>query len=607
MVTTAPMLDVRIYRTAFVPVLVAAVVVAFSLAERPRAIGTTLAPDAFDGRRVLRTLNALERQFPERRSGSLGDDALGRHVAEQLRRPVRLEDEDRETPAYETTELVRQGRTLDGETGLLTVIGERAGREQRRIVVVAERDAAQPGSRGRLTATAALLELARVFEGRRTRRTLTLVSTSGGSGGGAGVRRLLRELPGPIDAVIVLGDMGSDHEFDLPVVVPWSEGGGMAPLRLRRTVEQAVELETEVDDPGSPRALAQFVREAVPLTLSGQGPLGAEGVSAVTLSVTGERGPPTGARVAPGRLQDFGRAALRSISALDNGPDVPEGPREYLVFQRRVIPAWAVQLLAGMLLFPLLIAAVDGVARVRRRGSPIAPWLRWLLAGALPFLLAGFFARALGAADVLPSLPGPVDPEVEPVEAGGLAAVALALVLGFLLRPLAGRLLRAGRARQSGADAAGAAAALAVVLTALGLAIWIVNPYTALLALPALHLWMLAAAPEVRVPRAAALALVVAALVPFALVAVYYAEQFGLDPLELAWGAVLLLAGGYAGPLGIVAWSLLLACGVLAASVALRKRRPAAEGPSGGAVTTRGPLTYAGPGSLGGTKSALRR
>ena len=94
---------------------------------------------------------------------------------------------------------------------------------------------------------------------------------------------------------------------------------------------------------------------------------------------------------------------------------------------------------------------------------------------------------------------------------------------------------------------------------------------------------------------------------PFVLVAAYYAEQFGLDPLELAWEAVLLLAGGYAGPLGIVAWSFVLACGLLSASVALRKRRPASETPDRGAVTTRGPLGYAGPGSLGGTESALRR
>jgi hypothetical protein len=599
MVTTGLMLDVRIYRSAFVPLLVAAVVVAFSLGERPRPIGTTLAPDAFSGERAIRLVEEADDRddpFNERRPGSLGDDALAVRVREVL-----------DSSGFVTAVRTPEGRTIDGETALPTVIGERNGREQRRILVIAERDAADPGSPGRLTATAALLELARVFEGRATRRTLTLVSTSGGSGGVAGIRRLARELPGPVDAAIVLGDMGSTADYDLPVVVPWSERGGLAPMRLRRTVENAVELETDVESPGSPRALAQFAREAVPLTLTGQGALGAEGVAAVTLSVTGERGPPAGQPVSRERLEQFGRAALRSISALDNGPDVPAGPREYIVFQRRIVPVWGVWALGGALLFPLLLAAVDGLARVRRRRSPVSPWVRWIAVGAFPFLLAALFARVLGLTDVLPSPPGPVDPEALPVDAAGLAAVGLALVLGFLLRPVLRRLVGAGRARDAGEDPGGAAAALALVLALTGIAVWAVNPYTGLLLAPALHLWLLAAVPEVRAPRWLGLALVLVAFLPFVLVGAYYAEQFGLGPVELAWEAAILLAGGYAGPLGIVAWSLILSCALLSAGVALsrRPRRPAAE--EAAEVTTRGPLSYAGPGSLGGTESALRR
>ena len=599
MVTTGLMLDVRIYRSAFVPLLVAAVVVAFALGERPRPIGTTLAPDAFSGERAGQLIAQGDEEgdpFYDRRPGSLGDDALAVRAREVF-----------EASGFRTTVRPVKGRTIDGETALPTVVGERTGRNERRILVIAERDAAEPGSPGRLSATAALLELARVFEGRATRRTLTLVSTSGGSGGVAGVRRLAEDLPGPVDAAIVLGDVGSTAPYDLPVVVPWSERGGLAPMRLRRTVENAVELETEVEDPGSPRALAQFVREAVPLTLTGQGPLGADGVAAVTLSSSGERGPPAGAPVSRERLEQFGRAALRSISALDNGPDVPAGPREYLVFQRRVIPAWSVRLLGAMLLFPLLLVAVDGLARVRRRGSPVLPWLRWIAIGAFPFLLAALFARILGLTDVLPAPPGPVDPEALPVDGAGLAAVALALALGFLVRPLLRRIVGAGRARDAAADPGGAAAALALVLGALGVAVWVVNPYTGLLLAPCLHLWLLATVPEVRAPRGVGLGLVLAGLVPFVLVGAYYTEQFGLDPVELAWFAVLLLAGGYAGPLGVVAWSLVLSCALLAASVALRKRRAPAAGAETGGVTTRGPLTYAGPGSLGGTESALRR
>jgi hypothetical protein len=42
--------------------------------------------------------------------------------------------------------------------------------------------------------------------------------------------------------------------------------------------------------------------------------------------------------------------------------------------------------------------------------------------------------------------------------------------------------------------------------------------------------------------------------------------------------------------------------------VLFARRRIARDEPSkGGSIKTRGPLSYAGPGSLGGTESALRR
>ena len=553
------MLDSRVYRAAFLPVLLGVILAAFALAERPRPIGTTLAPEAFDGQRAITSLRDLGRRHPDRRPGSAGDEALAREMAGEFRRAGFAPVEER-----------FDAGTVDGERSLTTVIGERAGRESRRIVVVAERDAVASPGLARLSGTAALVELARLFRGRATRRTLTLVSTSGGSGGVAGARRLLGQLKQPIDAVIVLGDLAS-RGLEPPLVVPWGDDGTMAPLQLRRTVEDAVRAETGANA-GMPRGLSQLAREAVPLTLSAQGPLVAGGVPAVVLSASGERGPRPTAGVSQGRLQGFGRAALRSISALDNGPDIGVSPRPYLIVQRRLLPEWTIRLLAGLLLLPALIASVDGLARVRRKREPVVPWLRWLLAATLPFLLAAVVARLLGLFGVLPALPGPVDPEALPVEWPGLVAVVVVLALSLL-----------------------------------GLAVWIVNPYTALLVVPAVHLWLLAAVPEVRVARAAGVLLVLAGLIPFALVALYYAAQWGLDPLELVWASLLLLSGGYAGPLGVLAWSAILGCGVGAATVAARKRLIGAPPGDDPDVPIRGPLSYAGPGSLGGTESALRR
>ena len=137
---------------------------------------------------------------------------------------------------------------------------------------------------------------------------------------------------------------------------------------------------------------------------------------------------------------------------------------------------------------------------------------------------------------------------------------------------------------------------------------WAFNPYTALLLVPAVHLWLLAAVPEVRLPRGVLALMVLAGLLPFLLVGMYYAGQFDLSLPELAWQAVLLMAGGTVGPLGALVWSAVLGCGVGALLIAVRKRRVRDEGPGAAApLSTRGPLSYAGPGSLGGTDSALRR
>ena len=53
------MLSPWLHRIAFVPALLAVLVAAFSFAERPRPVGTTLAPDAFGGTRAKAALTEL--------------------------------------------------------------------------------------------------------------------------------------------------------------------------------------------------------------------------------------------------------------------------------------------------------------------------------------------------------------------------------------------------------------------------------------------------------------------------------------------------------------------------------------------------------------------
>ncbi|MDQ3631900.1 MAG: M28 family peptidase [Actinomycetota bacterium] len=591
------MLDPRIYRAAFVPVLLAILVVAFSLQARPRAIGTTLAPDAFDGSVAFATLGEYVQRFGVRRPGDRDDTRLAKRIARDL-----------SVLGRGTVRTFRaSGQTIDGERELTTVVATRPGRPGPGLVVVAHRDAAGAPAEAELSGTAALAELARVAAAGRLRRTVSFVSTSGGSGGLAGAREAIKRLPQPVNAVLVLGDLAS-RTVHKPWVVGWSNGGGSAPLRLRRTLEAAVRAETG-QDAGGPRARAQWARLAFPMTVSEQGAFAEAGEASVLLSATGELPPDAGAPVDERRMTVFGRAALRTIFALDNGPDIASGPEELLVTQRKVLPYWAVMLLVGAALLPVWLAVLDALARVRRRKLSVGAGLRWVLASSLPFVAVALFAVMLGVTGLIgerPAAPAPAGAvPADSTAAGVVAALVLVFALGWIgLRPVA-----------SGSPAAraplgdGHAAAALGVLALASFVVWLANPFAAaLLVLPA-HAWLLAVAPEVRLPRIAAGAVGLLALLPVALVCSSLARQLGYGPREAGWSLVLMVSGGHVGPLVWLMWSVVAGAAVCVGMLVLH--RPPAQGgrvpAAARGAAVRGPRTYAGPGSLGGTDSALRR
>ena len=78
------MLDVRVYRAAFAPALIALFVAAFSLADRPAGVTTPFAPAGFDGGRAYTAVGELGKDFPRRPPGSDADRALADRVAETL-------------------------------------------------------------------------------------------------------------------------------------------------------------------------------------------------------------------------------------------------------------------------------------------------------------------------------------------------------------------------------------------------------------------------------------------------------------------------------------------------------------------------------------------
>jgi Peptidase family M28 len=590
------MLDPRIYRAALLPVLLALIVGAFSLSDRPRPIGTTLQPDAFSKLRAMADLDDLSRRFPARRPGDSGDAAMASRLAAAFRA---MRSYQVSTPSF-------SGETADGMRQLTTVIARQVGQPGPGLVIVAHRDALGRRARAELSGTAAMLELARIVRGGRLHRTVTFVSTSGGSGGLAGARDLVDRLTGPTDAVLVLGDVAG-QTVRRPFVVGWSTGDGVGSLQLRRTIEAAVRAEADTN-PGGARATSQWARLAFGATVSEQGPLVAADLPAAQLSVGGERPPPADDPIVSERMQSFGRAALRALTALDNAPDLAgPGSSRGLVTLRKILPVWAVRLLVAALLLAPLLVTVDGFARVRRRHEDVVPWLWWLVGIAAPVAAALAFAWLMGVTGLLPATPP------EPVPPGAIAfdgvarvavgAVALVAVLGWIV-------VRPAILRNAGVtgrlQGEGAGIALLAMWCALALVLWLSNPYTAALLVPGAHLLLAVVAPELRLRRALAVGLVALAALPFVVVDISIAGQLGLSPGHFAWFCLLLVAGGVVGPLGWVVWSLVLSCLVAALLLALRSRRAAAadEPPP---VTMRGPLTYAGPGSLGGTESALRR
>jgi hypothetical protein len=596
------MVDPRVYRTGLIAVLLAVIVVAFSLYDQDGPLGTTLAPDAFNGQNAEATMASLAKSYPSRPPGSSADRAIAGYVARQLTRS-----------AFMVSRNFFTGQTADGPRRLENVIGVRPGLAAGSVVVVAPRDAVGSPAEAAASGTAVLLELARVLSGETQDRTIVLASTSG-SVGAAGTTQLARTLGRPVDAVAVLGDLAGSRVRD-PVIVPWSGGQQVAPTMLRNTVALALSSQAALAS-GKASLAAQIAHFAFPMSISTQAPFGARGEPAVLLSVSGEREPAADEPTSATQINSMGRTVLATVSALDGGRAVP-APSSYLIWNGKVVPAWAIRLIVLALMIPVLVATIDALARARRRGHAVTPWVVWVLSGALPFVLAVLVvlaSRLVGLIGASP--PQAVGAGEVPLQSGGVATLALvgcAIIVGFgVLRPLMLRFIGPPRRGSRHGDPGrrppygpASATALMLVVCVVSLLVWFDNPFAALLLVPALHLWLWGAQPELRLPRSVRFGLVAIGFVPPVLVALYYSLSQGLTFADAAWNGVLLLAGGGVGAGVALAWSVILGCLASAVLIALRPvpQSRARSLP----VAVRGPVTYAGPGSLGGTESALRR
>ncbi len=589
------MVDLRIYRASFVLALLSILVVMFSLQERPAPLSAPIAPDAFKGALAYADTAHLVKLYPERAPGSGGSEALGSFVDARFRALGLQTSRDR-----------FQGGS-DGRDGPMSnVLGVLSAPSDRQVLVMAPRDAAVAPGASSASSTAVLLQLAQAVAGSSRKKTFVFVSLDGSAADNAGARRFAERYPGrdKVDAVLLVDDIGA-ATAKRPFVIPWSPNSRRPSLQVVRTADQALARESGAR-PRQDSWVAQFLRQAWPVTLRGQGPLVAHGFDAVTMTAQGEV-PRAGSdnldRISSDRLQTFGRAALGTATAYDGAPSLKGSPRRYIVAGRKVVPDWAISLLAVGLVLPALIASFDAFARARRRGLPIGGWMRWTVAGAVPFALTFAAAWVFQLLGWLPdSVSEALAPTTKPA-AGAAGPALLGLVALFVAAWLVVRPALAGRLRPVGVAGPAPAVAIGLLLAVEVLAICAVDPFTALVMVPAVHLCVLAALPDQ--PRRSVLAggIVAGALLLPALALLYYGARLHLGHDVFSYALLLVesaVRSIWTALLGALVAGTLTSAAIVAAA---RSRLEQVDE----TVTVRGPATYEGPGSLGGTQSALRR
>lgn len=556
------MVNLRLYRLAFAPTLVSIVAIMFSLQGAPTALEPATPPATFDGKRATNQARQILTLAPQRPPGSSGDDATADLVADRFAEIAAgsVTEQDFET-GYE-------GDDVALRNVLLTLPGDPAST----IVVLAGRDSARgPGAASSAAATGVLIELANALGLSGHERTFVLASTSGTAAGAAGARELLDGLPerDSVEAVIVVSQPGASAPRG-PFVVTSSSGRSSGPVRLARTAELAVATQAQASG-DQPSAFTQLARLAIPSGIGDQAPLIAEGLEAVAISSAGERplaesedGPK---QLSAASVDAFGRAVQSTIDAIDTAGPADELPNPHLELSDNLIPGWTLSLLALTLILPAAAAAVDACARAVRGGADLGSSLAWAAARGLPFLGALLALYGLALIGVVPDPPFPFDPGL--YQLGGRAAVALPLILAAGI--VTAVLLRRRNVTASAAPGA-AVAAVGLVAALACSALWLANPYLALLAVPLAHVWLLAARRPGALRAAAAVALGAIACLPVlaALVAVASALELGSDA---PWTLTIMVADGQVKLVTMLA-SCFLAGGALGAIALCLRREP---------------------------------
>jgi hypothetical protein len=545
------MVDLRLYRIAFIPAIAAVVALLFSLESRPDPLRSLIAPGTFKGGIAVRDARHVINTAPDRSPGSAGDLRAAAMVAQSFR-------------SVHTGQVLEQRFGSGGQ--LRNVILKLPGSSTRQVVLIAPRDTASPpGAASSAAATGILEELAANLAAAQHTETLILVSTDGASAGGSGAAALASGFldPALVDGVVALEQPGS-AALRQPFVLDSSVGAQSTAAQLVRTAELSLTTQAGLRSHG-PGPFGQLAALALPAGLGEQAVLIDRGFNAVGLSAAGESPLPasleTARNLSPAAVGGFGRAAFDIVVALDAASAPPvHGPAAYLEVGGNLVPGWALATLAIALILPALIAAVDAVARASRRGAlPLAA--RWAVLRPLPFLAALIALWALALFGALPRPPFPFDPRRYGIGLGELLGLALlAGIAGLVWWRLGRNRLGVRLVPQAGAAMLGLIATLSLLV------IWLANVYLALLLVPLGHTWVPQARRETRPGRWLAAGTVALAALPLVLGVASIAGPLGLGA-ALPWQLAIAIGDGGIGVVTALAGATL--AGSLAALVVL--------------------------------------
>ena len=469
--------------------IVAAVlmVVALFTLGSPNAPPLSQEPVTFDGQAAFKTVSTLTTQFSRRAAASDANNRCGVWLAGQLK-ALGLQ-----------AHIDSFAATINGKAvALQNIWGASKGQGGGTIVLVANRDSpplSTQGANNNASGVGVLLELAHDFAATPHQRTIVFLFTDGDSWGGLGARDFVnRSLPPGTVAAIALRDVGVAQASGL-ALDGWSAGAKVAPpwlwLLTTSAAQSAGNLQARLPD-----TAAQVLRLAVPSSAGSQGPFVAAGVPALTVSAIGHTPVPALDiidTISTDTLSRVGDAVQRLVASIDTAPDnLARSGGTIFVTRSRTLPGGALELILAALLLPVAAVAGDLFAQGRRRRVPLwSGWLRYAMHLA-PWLLVCAIVYLANLLSLLPHTPGAVMPPESSVSHHPWYLRVALLVIVLLVAYYYAAAVERRLVRRYPVNPRATIFVAHAALVLIGFFVFLVNPFSLLLLLPAALLWPLA-------------------------------------------------------------------------------------------------------------------